>query len=216
MDVVNALGNSITTKLGVLEIVKFLGKGKSGYSYLAQSDKLQYVVKLMHYEPCAYYSFGDANKAALELSAYKKLQSAGVKIPQLLDVNIEKNFLIKEYIEGDLVTDLIINHSLPDSCVAQVCSISVTLKSLGLNIDYFPDNFVLSKGILYYIDYEHNPYDARWDLANWGLYYWANSTGMKAYRETSDPEKINQCASSGIPIKEPFIEIVNSWVEAYC
>lgn len=40
------------------------------------------------------------------------------------------------------------------------------LKSLGLNIDYFPDNFVVSDNTLYYVDYEHNVYDEAWNLIN--------------------------------------------------
>ena len=216
MDIANAVGNSINTNLGDLEIIKFLGKGKSGYSYLAQNSEYQYVVKLMHYESCAYYSFGDANKVELEVSAYKILENSGIRIPKLLDVNIDRNYLIKEYIEGDLVTELIIKDSLPDLCIEQVCGMSDTLKSLDLNIDYFPDNFVLSNGILYYVDYEHNQYDAKWDLANWGLYYWANTKGMKAFKETKDPARINQCINSGVPIKQPFTETVNYWLNTYC
>lgn len=215
MNVTNTIGSCITTNLGDLEIIKFLGKGKSGYSYLAQNSENQYVVKLMHYEPCAYYSFGDTNKVELEVSAYKKLKKSGIKIPKLLDVNFDKNYLIKEYIDGDLVTELIIDDSLPDLCIEQVCDMSKALKSVGLNIDYFPDNFVLSNGILYYVDYEHNPYDEKWNLANWGLYYWANTKGMKAYKETKDPTQINECANSGVPIKQPFADIVNRWIRNY-
>lgn len=216
LDVANAVGNSITTNFGNLEIVKFLGKGKSGYSYIAKNLDMQYVVKLMHYEACAYYSFGDANKVELEVSAYKILDKSGIKIPKLLDVNIEKNYLVKEYIEGDLVTELIVKDALPDLCVEQVCCMSESLKSQGLNIDYFPDNFVLRDSVLYYVDYEHNHYDAKWDLANWGLFYWANTKGMKAYRETKDPTKINENYNSGVPIKQPFIETVASWLKTYC
>lgn len=216
VDVANAVGSSISTTFGDLEIVKFLGKGKSGYSYVAKNLNAQYVVKLMHYEACAYYSFGDANKVELEISAYEILEKSGIKIPKLLDVNIEENYLIKEYIEGDLVTELIVKGALPDLCVEQVCDMSEALKSQGLNIDYFPDNFVLRGGVLYYVDYEHNHYDAKWDLANWGLFYWANTKGMRAYNETKDPTKINESANSGVPIKQPFIKTVNSWIETYC
>jgi len=215
MDVTNAVGKSITTNLGELEIIKFLGKGKSGYSYLAQNLEHQYVVKLMHYESCDYYSFGDANKVELEVSAYKNLENLGIKIPKLLDVNIADNYLVKEYIDGNLVTELIIEGSLPELCIKQICDMSKVLKSQGLNIDYFPDNFVFSDGILYYVDYEHNHYDQNWDLPNWGLYYWANTKGMKAYKELRDPTQINECANSGVPIKQPFEETVNAWIKAY-
>lgn len=95
MDVTNAVGNHITTKLGNLEITQFLGKGKSGYSYLAQCTEHQYVVKLMHYEPCAYYSFGDANKVELEISAYRDLERSGIQIPKLLDASIKDNISLR-------------------------------------------------------------------------------------------------------------------------
>ncbi|MGL1958946.1 MAG: serine/threonine-protein kinase [Colwellia sp.] len=216
MDITSAVGKSINTNLGKLDIIKFLGKGKSGYSYLAKRLECQYVIKLIHYEPCTYYSFGDVNKVELEVSAYKTLENIGIKIPKLLDSNIANNYLVKEYIEGDLITELIIEDSLPKLCIEQVCYMSEILKSLDLNIDYFPDNFVLRNNILYYIDYEHNQYNKEWDLANWGLFYWANTRGMKAYKETQDPTKINKSANSGIPIKEPFTKIVNDWITTYC
>ncbi len=215
MDITNATGNDITTNRGNLRLLKLLGRGKSGYSYLAQQGENQYVVKLMHYEPCAYYSFGDANKVELEVAAYEKLKEVGIKVPTLLEVNVEGNFLVKEYIDGHLVTDLVVDGSLPEVCIEQVCSMASLLKNRGLNIDYFPDNFVMCGGTLYYVDYEHNPYDENWNLLNWGLYYWVNSQGMKAYRETKDPNQINISESSGVPIKEPFKEQVKSWIDRY-
>ncbi len=116
MDITNATGNDITTNRGNLRLLKLLGRGKSGYSYLAQQGENQYVVKLMHYEPCAYYSFGDANKVELEVAAYEKLKEVGIKVPTLLEVNVEGNFLVKEYIDGHLVTDLVVDGSL-QKCV---------------------------------------------------------------------------------------------------
>ena len=41
-------------------LLKLLGKGKGGYSYLAQmADGQQAVVKQIHHEPCVYYQFGN-------------------------------------------------------------------------------------------------------------------------------------------------------------
>ena len=42
----------------------------------------------------------------------------------------------------------------------------------GLNIDYYPTNFVPRDGTLYYIDYECNAYMQEWDFAHWGARYW--------------------------------------------
>ena len=36
------------------EIIKLLGKGKGGYSYLATDGKNKYTLKQIHHEPCSY------------------------------------------------------------------------------------------------------------------------------------------------------------------
>ena len=41
------------------EILRLLGRGKGGYSYLAERDGHFYVVKQIHHEPCEYYTFGN-------------------------------------------------------------------------------------------------------------------------------------------------------------
>ncbi|WP_163132180.1 hypothetical protein [Agarivorans sp. Alg241-V36] len=215
MDITNSVGERVTTKLGEVVIRKFLGKGKSGYSYLAESNDGEYVIKFMHYEPCTYYSFGDANKVDLEVEAFQKLASLGIKVPRLIEANAESNFLLKDYIHGELVTDLVIADAIPEFCVKQVFDMAKVLKDAGLNIDYFPDNFVVMNEELYYVDYEYNQYDPSWDLPNWGLYYWANSLGMKKYKETKDALNINQSADSGVPIKRPFEGRVKSWCESF-
>ncbi|WP_245823744.1 hypothetical protein [Photobacterium proteolyticum] len=79
--------------------------------------KNQYVVKLMHYELCPYYAFGDASKVELEVVAYEKLQQVGINVPTLLEVSAKENFLVKEIIDGHLVTDLIIDEVLPETCI---------------------------------------------------------------------------------------------------
>ena len=43
----------------------------------------------------------------------------------------------------------------------------------GLNIDYYPTNFIMQDGLLYYIDYECNPYDEQWSFERWGAQYWS-------------------------------------------
>ena len=40
------------------EVVKLLGHGKGGYSYLATDGTKEYVLKQIHPEPCDYYQFG--------------------------------------------------------------------------------------------------------------------------------------------------------------
>lgn len=57
------MSNAIPTELSVngknCSVIKLLGKGKGGYSYLASDGTNQYVLKQIHHEPCSYYQFGD-------------------------------------------------------------------------------------------------------------------------------------------------------------
>ncbi|MDE5908020.1 MAG: hypothetical protein K2H52_04670, partial [Lachnospiraceae bacterium] len=55
------------------KIIKLLGKGKGGYSYLVEDGINRYVLKQIHYEPCDYYQFG--NKLEAEIRDYKRLKT---------------------------------------------------------------------------------------------------------------------------------------------
>ena len=65
------------------KVIKLLGKGKGGYSYLVTDGKSQYVLKQIHHEPCEYYQFG--NKIQSEINDYKTLENIGINIPKLID-----------------------------------------------------------------------------------------------------------------------------------
>lgn len=66
-------------------ILKLLGKGKGGYSYLALAGGSYVVLKQIHHEPCGYYQFGD--KLEAELRDYERLRNVGIPMPELLDVD---------------------------------------------------------------------------------------------------------------------------------
>ena len=51
----------------------------------------------------------------------------------------------------------------------------------GLNIDYFPTNFVLNEGKLWYIDFECNGYMDQWNFRNWGIRYWSKTPEFLEY-----------------------------------
>ena len=40
---------------------------------------------------------------------------------------------------------------------------------------------ILWGGVLYYVDYECNPYDAQWDFSHWGSRYWADTPELRAW-----------------------------------
>ena len=160
-------------------VVKLLGKGKGGYSYLALDGDKKVVLKQIHHEPCDYYSFG--NKIEAELNDYQRLQRIGIQMPTLIDVDIQQERIVKEYIDGQTVFDMVLNDNLPTYCIDQVKQMCSLLYPANTNIDYFPTNFVLQDGILYYVDYECNDYMSEWNFENWGIKYWSKTAEFLAY-----------------------------------
>lgn len=68
-------------------IVKLLGKGKGGYSYLASDGNEKVVLKQIHHEPCDYYQFG--NKMEAEMNDYQRLKKIGITLPRMFDADIQ-------------------------------------------------------------------------------------------------------------------------------
>lgn len=154
-------------------VIRLLGRGKGGYSYLAAEGGARVVLKQIHHEPCDYYQFG--NKLEAELRDYRRLRALGIPMPRLLASDEKAERIVKEYIDGPTVNELVQNDALPASCLAQVRQMCALLYPAGLNIDYYPTNFVLQNGILYYIDYECNAYSDEWNFENWGVRYWSKT-----------------------------------------
>lgn len=150
--------------------LKLLGKGKGGYSYLVERDGAFYVAKQIHHEPCDYYTFGD--KLQSELRDYQTLKQVGVPMPMLYDVDVQKEIILKEYIDGDTIAQIVERGDMKQAYITQIETLCERLYANGLNIDYYPTNFVVRDEMLYYVDYECNHYMEQWDFAHWGRQYW--------------------------------------------
>ena len=163
--------NDIMTVNGIeYEIIKLLGKGKGGYSYLAQKGEKLFVLKQIHHEPCDYYTFG--NKIESEIRDYHRLKEVGIKMPEMIDVDVENERILKEFIDGDTIFDIVARGEMKQTYIEQVKEMCALLYPQGLNIDYYPTNFIPQNDTLYYIDYECNGYMDEWNFENWGIQYW--------------------------------------------
>ncbi len=161
------------------KILKLLGKGKGGYSYLASDETRKYVLKQIHHEPCDYYQFG--NKIKAEINDYNRLKEIGIKIPDLIDVDIENERILKEFIDGETVYELIVRDKMRSAYIDQLHKMCVLLYAAHTNIDYFPTNFVVQNGEIYYIDFECNEYMDEWNFENWGIKYWSKTPEFLQY-----------------------------------
>ncbi|MBQ6374456.1 MAG: hypothetical protein IJJ45_08230 [Clostridia bacterium] len=151
-------------------LLRLLGRGKGGYSYLAERKGQRAVLKQIHHEPCDYYAFG--NKIEAERRDYARLKQAGVRVPDMLDIDTEAERILKAYVAGPTIDELLRAGVSVEAWIPQVREMAAKARAAGLNIDYYPTNFVASGGSLWYVDYECNAYVERWDLEHWGLKYW--------------------------------------------
>lgn len=201
-----SMPDTMTVNDAEYRVVKLLGKGKGGYSYLVTDGTAQYVLKQIHHEPCAYYTFGD--KLGSELRDYETLRKLGIPMPRLLAADIPQERILKEYIAGQTVAELLKEGRMNPGWLRQVQAMCGRLYPAGLNIDYYPTNFVPCGGTLYYIDYECNAYMQEWDFAHWGARYWTIQAPGKAGWGMNHPlyegQLAGRCSRQGRYAKPPF------------
>ena len=168
-------------------IIKFLGRGKSAYSYLVEKNDVFYVYKQMHQEKIDYYHFDD--KLEHELSAYKVLKDSSIRIPKLISYDQEKQYLIKEYIDGPTLAEYISKGTFDINAYLTLYTHAMVLEKRKINIDYFPTNFIYKDGEIIYIDYEINEYQSAWDFIHWGSLFLFHQKGflhyLKDFKDTS-------------------------------
>ena len=93
----------------------------------------------------------------------------------MLAVDIEAERIVKEYIKGETIFDLVKGGVSVELYLPQVREMAAQAKAHGLNIDYFPTNFVVRDGLIWYVDYECNSYMDEWSFDNWGVKYWSRT-----------------------------------------
>ncbi len=104
----------------------------------------------------------------------------------MIEIDIENERILKEYIDGDTIFDMVKNDVSVEPYMKQICEMAETAKKAGLNIDYFPTNFVVQNGLIYYIDYECNEYMEEWNFENWGVKYWSKTPEFVEYINKKD------------------------------
>lgn len=161
------------------QVIRLLGHGKGGYSYLVTDGTAEYVLKQIHHEPCDYYQFG--NKMESEINDYNRLCKIGIPMPKMLEVDMEKERILKEYINGDTIYTYVLLDKMKPDYIEQMKKMCVDLYAANTNIDYFPTNFVVQEDQLFYIDYECNDYMEEWNFENWGIKYWSKTKEFLEY-----------------------------------
>jgi tRNA A-37 threonylcarbamoyl transferase component Bud32 len=130
-------------------------------------------------------------------------------MPKLLFFNQDEQFLIKEYIPGSTLAQIVADNQLCDNHITQMFEICEKLYPNQLNIDYFPTNFLEKQGALCYVDYECSQYSDEWNFENWGIWFLANQKGMASVMKDGD---YSQLLENGRPIQKGFEENIKRWL----
>ncbi len=157
-------------------VERLLGRGKGGYSYLVRDEEHNpFTIKKIHHEKCDYYTFPE-DKIGLELTHYDFLKRIGVKMPMMIDFDREQEIILKEYIDGPTLMDLVMNNQITVEQMMFMERLQQLCTQNNVNIDYFPTNFIVQNGDIFYVDYELNTYDEKWNFDNWGRKYYSRDT----------------------------------------
>ena len=104
----------------------------------------------------------------------------------MIDIDMEAERIVKAYINGNTIFDLVKSGASVGPYLDQVRQMAAQAQAAGLNIDYFPTNFVVQDGLIYYIDYECNDYMDEWNFENWGIKYWSRTAEFEEYLRTHE------------------------------
>ena len=69
----------------------------------------------------------------------------------MLDIDIANERILKEYIDGPTIYDLVKNDAMKDLYLMQMREMAKVVYEAGLNIDYFPTNFIVQDEKIFYI-----------------------------------------------------------------
>ena len=167
---VKDLRETISVNNNNYHIIRLLGKGKGGYSYLVNKDSQKYVLKQIHHEPCDCYSFG--NKIEAEYNDYNRLINTNLSVPRMIDIDFGNERILKEYIEGPDIATLVKKKLMKENYYSQIEEMAQMLKEQNLNIDYYPTNFIVQNDKLYYVDDECNSFMEQYSYHTWSKQYW--------------------------------------------
>lgn len=205
-------------KLFGYDVIKQLGKGKTGISYLVSKDGKNLVLKVMNKDVPDFEKQLEIFRG--EKYSYERMAKIGVGVPKLYEFNEQENYLVKEYVDGVCANELAAigyqkQGGLTDLHFEKIFDMHKRFKEVGIHVDYFPTNFIYtSDNEIYCIDYECYDYNEEWDFLNWGIYYWLNQEGMKEHNLKGSTEKLNKPGTYK-PFDEPFEDVKQELMKKY-
>ena len=106
------------------------------------------------------------------LALLKWIDRSALRTPRILEVDKKNFFIVREYLFGESPLSLLGNGDLSEEIIAQLLEQFHFAKTMGINLDYRPQSFILFDGKLYYIGDVYDQYKEDENLINKGLMLW--------------------------------------------
>ena len=98
-------------------------------------------LKQIHHEPCDYYQFG--NKLESRNQGLQEIEEIGIKMPAMLEADVKNERILKEFIDGDTIYQLVFEDKMKTDYIEQLHRMCALLYAANTNIDYFPTKILL-------------------------------------------------------------------------
>ena len=154
-------------------IIRYLGEGKDCLFYQVSDGKDLYFMKeYVSGKEEAFTSYEESIKA------YELLKELGIMIPKLIVADAESGIQIRECIDGENASSLILNGSLEPLYLDQLRMMAEKAEKAGYCLDYFPTGFAVKDHKLYYLRYICKPYEEKECFDQLVGKYWLNRAGL--------------------------------------
>lgn len=153
MDAAAVSGTRYLTNLGVLTLDAPINYGGTASCYRARCAGRWLVLELVD-EKGQLDDRAVADEVRRRVRAYAALLASGVPVPRLLDHDVSRGYLVKEYLAGANVGETLTRDRLGSGVVDQFGALTRLVKRHGLTIDWSPANFLVVNGALHYTPYE--------------------------------------------------------------
>lgn len=144
-----------------------------------------------------------SNKEAFQqyITSENKLRTSGIRIPKLYLYDKNKMLVVKDYIEGEVVLDLLIKEDLKDEIFEEIFTINFMMKRNKIKLDYDPINFRFYNGKLYYLSDFCKAFDEKSSFEKEGIFLWFYS-----------PDFVTYLSKKGLPVDQKRISKVPGYL----
>ena len=113
----------------------------------------------------------------------QKVAKTGVVQPKLKFAEKKTGYVVKEYVDGTLMKDYILDHDFDENIYKQIFFNSYMAKAVGLTLDFNLDSWMMVGDKLYYVGEYCDKYTPEKDFTRNGITLWFFTKDLAKYYE---------------------------------